>query len=82
MPYLQAALADNAVIDLKPFVAGAQQNIGAALAVFRQAEPGVRVDAAITGLRVVDLAYDAKTLRIVAEVEGTAQATVTALPKP
>jgi hypothetical protein len=33
-------------------------------------------------LRVVDLAYDAKTLRIVAEVEGTAQATVTALPKP
>jgi hypothetical protein len=81
MPYLQAALADNAVIDLKPFVASAQQNIGAALAEFRQAEPGVRVDAAITGLRLVDIAYDAKTLRIVAEAEGTAQATVTALPK-
>jgi hypothetical protein len=81
MPYLQAALADNAVIDLEPFAVGAQQNIGAALAEFRQAEPGVRVDAAITGLRLVDLAYDAKTLRIVAEAEGTAQATVTALPK-
>jgi hypothetical protein len=81
MPYLQAALADNAVIDLKPFVASAQQNIGAALAEFRQAEPGVRVDAAITGLRLVDIAYDAKTLRIVAEAEGSAQATVTALPK-
>jgi uncharacterized protein DUF4403 len=81
MPYLQAALADNAVIDLKPFAASAQQNIGAALAEFRQAEPGVRVDAAITGLRLVDIAYDAKTLRIVAEAEGTAQATVTALPK-
>ena len=82
MPYLQAALADNAVIDLKPFVASAQQDIGAALAEFRQAEPGVRVDAAITGLRLVEIAYDAKTLRIVADAEGTAQATVTALPKP
>jgi hypothetical protein len=81
MPYLQAALADNAVIDLKPFAASAQQNIGAALAEFRQAEPGVRVDAAITGLRMVDIEYDAKTLRIVAEAQGTAQATVSALPK-
>ena len=33
---------------------GAQQNIGAALAEFRQAEPGVQVDAAMTGLRLVD----------------------------
>jgi hypothetical protein len=81
MPYLQAALADNAVIDLKPFAASARQNIGAALAEFRQAEPGVRVDAAITGLRLVEIAYDAKTLRIVAEAQGAAQATVTALPK-
>jgi hypothetical protein len=81
MPYLQTALADNAVIDLKPFAASAQQSLGAALAEFRHAEPGVRVDAAITGLRLVDLAYDAKTLRIVAEAQGTAQATVTALPK-
>lgn len=81
MPYLQAAIADNAVIDLKPFAAGAQKNIDAALAEFRQAEPGVRVDAAISGLRLVDIEYDAKILRIVAEAQGTAQATVTALPK-
>jgi hypothetical protein len=81
MPYLQAALADNAVIDLKPFAANAQQSIGAALAEFRQAEPGVRVDAAITGLRLVDIEYDSKILRIVAEAEGTAQAAVTSLPK-
>ena len=81
MPYLQAAIADNAVIDLKPFAASAQQNIGAALAEFRQAEPGVRVDAAVTGLRLVDIEYDSKILRIVAEAEGTAQATVTSLPK-
>jgi Domain of unknown function (DUF4403) len=81
MPYLQAALAGNAVIDLKPFAATAQQNIGAVLAEFRHAEPGVRVDAAITGLRLIDIEYDANILRIVAEAQGTAQATVTSLPK-
>ena len=81
MPYLQAAIADNAVIDLKPFAASAQQTVGAALAEFRHAEPGVRVDAAVTGLRLVDIEYDAKILRIVAEAQGTAQATVTQLPR-
>jgi hypothetical protein len=81
MPYLQAALADNAVIDLKPFAVSAQQSIGAALAEFRQTEPGVRVDAAVTGLRLVDIQYDSKILRIVAEAEGTVQAAVTSLPR-
>jgi hypothetical protein len=81
MPYLQASIADNAVIDLKPFAASAQQSIGTALAEFRHAEPGMRVDAAVTGLRLVDIEYDAKILRIVAEAQGTAQATVTQLPK-
>ena len=81
MPYLQAALADNAVIDLKPFAANAQQSIGAALAEFRQAEPGVQVDAAVTGLRLVDIEYDSKILRIVADAEGTVQAAVTSLPR-
>jgi hypothetical protein len=81
MPYLQSAIADNAVIDLKPFAASAQQSIGAALAEFRQAEPGLRVDATITALQLVDIEYDAKILRIVAEAQGTVQAAVTALPK-
>jgi hypothetical protein len=81
LPYLQNALADNAVVDLKPFAASAQQNIGAALAEFREAQPGFQVDATITGLRLVDIEYDAKILRIVAEAQGTMQAAVTALPK-
>ena len=81
MPYLQAALAESAVIDLKPFAANAQQSIGAALAEAARAEPGVQVDVAVTGLRLVDIAQDSKILRIVAEAEGTAQAVVTALPK-
>src|SRR3984957_8222504 len=81
MPYLQSAIADNAVIDLKPFAASAQQSIGAALAEFRQAEPGLQVDANITSLQLVEIEYDAKILRIVAEAQGTVQAAVTALPK-
>jgi hypothetical protein len=81
LPYLQNALAENAVIDLKPFAASAQQNIGAALAEFREAQPGVQVDAKIIGLQLVDIEYDANILRIVAEAQGTVQAAVTALPK-
>ncbi|HEY2135511.1 MAG TPA: DUF4403 family protein [Xanthobacteraceae bacterium] len=81
MPYLQSALGDNAVIDLKPFAANAERSIGAALAEFREAEPGVQIDAAVTGLRLVDIAYDAKILRIVADAEGTVAVAVTSLPK-
>ena len=58
------------MIDLKPFAASAQQSIGAALAEFREAQPGVQVDATITGLQLVDIEYDAKILRIVAEAEA------------
>jgi len=72
LPYLQGALADNAVIDLKPFAASAQQNIGAALGELREAQPGVQL---------VEIEYDAKTLRIVAEAQGTVRAAVTELPK-
>jgi hypothetical protein len=81
LPYLQNALTENAVIDLKPFAASAQQSIGAALAEFHEAQPGVQVDAKITALQLVDIEYDAKILRIVAEAQGTMQAAVTSLPK-
>jgi hypothetical protein len=81
MPYLQAALGDNAMIDLKPFAANAQESIGAALAEFRQAEPGMQVDAAVTALRLVDIEYDSKILRIVAEAEGNVRVAVSSLPR-
>jgi hypothetical protein len=81
MPYLQAALGDNAMVDLKPFAANAERSIGAALADFRQAEPGMQVDAAVTGLRLVDIEYDSKILRIVAEAEGNVRVAVSALPR-
>ena len=41
MPYLQQALADNAVIDLKPFAADAKKKIAAALAEFEKNGEGV-----------------------------------------
>ena len=80
-PYLEAAVAERTVIDLKPFAANARKSIEAALAEFRGAGEGVRVDASVADLRVVDIAFDATTLRIIAEADGAAKVSVTSLPK-
>ena len=81
MPYLQDALAQNAVIDLKPLMAEARTKIAAALADFRQVSPGVTVEAAVTEVRLTGIAFDAKTVRIFTEAAGTAKVTVSELPK-
>jgi hypothetical protein len=81
MPYVQDALAENAVIDLKPFTADARARIGEALADFRQVTTGVRVDTAVDGLRLVGIAFDSKTLRIITEANGRAAVFVTELPR-
>ena len=81
LPYLQTTLAEKAVIDLKPFAAGARESIAAAVDAFTRQEPGVRVDAAISDLRLASIELDAVTLRLVMEVNGTVAASVTALPK-
>ena len=80
MPYLQKALADKAQVDLKPFAANARDKIAAAMKEFRKSEDGVTVDAQVTGLRLADIAFDAKTLRVIAEAEGTVNVAVTSLP--
>jgi hypothetical protein len=80
-PYLQAAVAERTTIDLKPFAANARKNIAAAIGEFRGAGDGVRVDASVADLRVVDIAFDATTLRIIAEADGVAKVTVTSLPR-
>lgn len=82
VPYLQSALADKAVIDLKPLAADAREKIAAAIADFRAAADGVQIDAAVTGLTLAGIAFDATTLRIIAEARGTARATVARLPAP
>jgi hypothetical protein len=79
VPYLEKGLAENATVDLVPLTANARKSIEAALADFRKSVDGVRVDAAVTDLRLVGIAFDAKTLRVIAEADGTAQVVVTKL---
>lgn len=79
-PYLKSAVAENAVIDLKPFIANARKSVDTAIADFRLGGDGVRVDAAVTDLRLAEIAFDANTLRLIAEADGTAQVAVSALP--
>jgi len=76
VPYLQKVLADNAVVDLAPIADNARRNIAAAVADFRKRTDSVRVDAELVDLRLVDLEFDAKTVRVIAEAEGKARAAV------
>jgi hypothetical protein len=81
LPYLKQALADKAVVDLKPFAADARKKIGAALAEFEQNSGGVRVAAAVTDVRLTGIAFDSHTLRVIAEADGNAKVAVSQLPK-
>jgi hypothetical protein len=82
VPYLQKALAERAVIDLKPFAADARTKIGLALADFQKdLGTGVKVDTKIDALRLSGIEFDSKTLRVIAEADGTAKVAVTDLPK-
>jgi hypothetical protein len=79
MPHLQRALTEKATIDLKPFATNAQQKIAAAISEFQKNEDGTRVAAEITALRLSDIAFDSKTLRVIAEAEGAINVYVTTL---
>jgi hypothetical protein len=81
IPYLKDALAENAKIDLKPFAANALKNIETALADFRAPQPGVQVEAAVTALRLAGIEFDANTLRVIAEADGTVKVAVSQLPR-
>jgi len=82
MPYVQKALADKAVIDLKPFANDARAKIAAALREFQQSgSNGVRVDASVNGLRLTGIEFDANTLRVIAEANGAVKVAVTQLPR-
>ncbi len=80
-PYLQQALADNAVIDLKPFAADALKKINIALIDFQNTSAGVKVDAAVGYLRLTGIEFDSNTLRVIAEAAGTAKVAVIELPR-
>jgi len=80
MPHLQRALADRATVDLKPFATNAQKKLAAAIADLQKNENGVRVAADIGDLRLADVAFDSRTLRVIAEAQGAIKVYVTALP--
>jgi hypothetical protein len=79
LPLLRDALAKKAVIDLKPFAADAKKQIGAAVADFSKQEPGVRIDAAVTDVRLDGIVFDAKTLRVIAQAVGNVKVAVSTL---
>jgi Domain of unknown function (DUF4403) len=81
MPYLQKALADKAVIDLKPFANDARAKIAAALAEFQGVGDGVRVDASVSGVRLTGIEFDARMLRVIAQASGAVKVAVTQLPR-
>ena len=81
MPYVQKALAEKAVIDLKPFANDARAKIAAALKDFQQVGDGVRVDTSVQDLRLIGIEFDAKTLRVTAEAKGTVKVAVSQLPR-
>ena len=76
IPYLQKALADNAVVDLKPFAANAQKSIEAAIVDFQTPIDGVEVEAAVNGPAPGRHRVRHTTLRVTAEADGTARALV------
>jgi hypothetical protein len=80
MPYLQKALAERAVVDLKPFASNAQKRLAAVISDFQKNEDGVRVGAEISTLRLAGIAFDSRTLRVIAEAGGAINVSVTALP--
>jgi Domain of unknown function (DUF4403) len=80
MPRLQTFIEERAKVDLKPFASNAQQKIAEAIADLQKRENGVRVDAKISDVRLEDITFDSKTLRVIAAAEGAINVFVTTLP--
>jgi hypothetical protein len=79
VPALERALARSAVIDLQPLAANARRSLEAAIAEFHKNVSGVRVDAAITSVRLAGIDFDANTLRVMGEAAGTVRVAISAL---
>jgi len=78
-PYMQTLLADKAVIDLKPFAADAKARIAAAVGNLAAQAPGVSAKATVDDLRLTGIAYDGKTLRIIANASGNVNVAISSL---
>ncbi|WP_036038420.1 DUF4403 family protein, partial [Bradyrhizobium yuanmingense] len=79
VPQMQQALLQKATLDLKPIAANAREKIAAAIADYQKSEDGLKVEARIESLTLADIAFDSKTLRVVAEAGGSLNVFVTKL---
>jgi hypothetical protein len=80
VPRLQEALMHQASVDLKPFATNARAKISEAINGLQKNGDGMQVKADITNLALTDIVYDSRTLRVIAEAQGTVSATLTKLP--
>ena len=79
-PLLQKTLTDKAAIDLKPLAADAKKRIGAAVSDLARQSPGMAATVVIDDVHLSGIAYDDKTLRIVANATGGVKVAVSSLP--
>ncbi|MFT4121758.1 DUF4403 family protein [Bradyrhizobium sp.] len=79
VPQLQQTLVQKATLDLKPIAANAREKIAAAIADYQKSEDGLKVDARIDSLTLAEIAFDSKTLRVIAEAGGSLNVSVTKL---
>jgi hypothetical protein len=78
-PLLQSTLANQAVIDLKPFAADARTRIATAVSDLARQSPGLAANVAVNDLRLVGIAYDSTTLRIIANADGAVKVAISSL---
>jgi hypothetical protein len=79
VPYLQRTLAEQAVIDLKPFAADAKKHIAGAAAQFVDQARGVDTDITINDLRLLGIAFDDKNLRVITDAKGNVNGAISSL---
>jgi hypothetical protein len=64
---------------LKPFADDAKKRIGAAVSDFTGQSAGLSANVTVNDLRLTGIAYDDKTLRIIADAKGTVSAAISSL---
>lgn len=80
IPYFINLLSERAQIDLKPFAADAKARIEAAAKQAQSSRTDVKITIAIDSLALQEIAFDATTLRVVAETRGQAGLSILSLP--
>lgn len=80
VPHLQQALLQKATVDLKPFAGNAQKKIAEAIAGLQKNDDGIKVQADITNIALTEIAFDSRTLRVIAEAQGRINAAISKLP--